>query len=130
MSKHTPGPWSLSASGLRTNDGAIAVLHYSAESQDCTHIAYITCQAKFKRGQGWNAECAVRDANAHLIAAAPELLSELVKLRRAYVNLLEAGKDRITSLGGECDPVDMMERSDPALTSARAAIAKATGGAA
>lgn len=66
-------------------------------------------------------------ANARLIAAAPELLAELKRLRIAYVYLLEFGRDRITALGGQCDPVDVMERADPALKAAAAAIAKAEG---
>lgn len=74
----------------------------------------------------------IADREAHtdtIIAngsAAPELLDELKALRRAYVNLLESGRDRIIDLGGTCDPVDVMERNDPALRSSFAAIAKAT----
>jgi len=119
MSKHTPGPWTIDGFNMA------AVIHCTKERghPDAKHSTGDYEQIARCEGENWK-------ANARLIAAAPELLSELVKLRRAYVNLLEAGKDRITSLGGECDPVDMMERSDPALTSARAAIAKATGGAA
>lgn len=52
-----------------------------------------------------------------------ELLLALKDLRRAYVNLLESGRDRIVSLGGSCDPVDVMERNDPHLRRAAAAIA-------
>jgi len=66
------------------------------------------------------------EANAKLISAAPELLNELKSLYRAYVRLLEAGHDRILSLGGDCDPVDKMESEDQNLRSAQAAIAKAT----
>lgn len=62
---------------------------------------------------------------AHLIATAPDLLAELKALSRAYVSLMEAGRDRIVMLGGDCDPMDKMEGDDPALRSARAAIAKA-----
>lgn len=57
--------------------------------------------------------------------AAPDLLAELKSLTRAYVRLLEIGRDRIVSLGGTCDPVDRMEEGDPDLRSAKAAIAKA-----
>jgi hypothetical protein len=64
---------------------------------------------------------------ARLIAAAPELLANLTNLQRAYVNLLETGRDKIIALGGECDPVDVMERNDPYLKDSRAAIKKATG---
>lgn len=64
-------------------------------------------------------------ANATLIAAAPETLAELQALYRAYVRLLEAGRERIVDHGGSCDPVDVMEEGDPALIKARAAIAKA-----
>lgn len=49
----------------------------------------------------------------------------LSNLYRAYVNLLEAGRDRIIDLGGQCDPVLVMERSDPALIEARACLADA-----
>jgi hypothetical protein len=44
------------------------------------------------------------------------------KLIRAYINLLETGRDRIISHGGTCDSVEQMEASDPALREAREAI--------
>lgn len=49
---------------------------------------------------------------------------ELKAMYRAYVVLLEAGRNRIIDHGGTCDPVDVMEEGDPALISARAIIAK------
>lgn len=41
----------------------------------------------------------------------------------AYVNTIENGRDRIRQLGGECDPVDVMEGCDPYLKRARDALA-------
>lgn len=58
-----------------------------------------------------------------------ELLEALKNMRRAYVNLMESGRDRIIFLGGECDPLDVMEAGDPNLRTSAAAIAKATGAA-
>lgn len=46
----------------------------------------------------------------------------LKRLILAYVNLLEIGRDRIVSLGGTCDPVDVMERGDPSLNEAKALL--------
>lgn len=40
-------------------------------------------------------------------------------LYRAYVRLLESGRDRIIDLGGTCDPVDVMEANDVDLQAAR-----------
>lgn len=65
-----------------------------------------------------------------VIAQRDELLQGLKNLKRAYVNLLEAGRNRILDMGGQCDDVPTMEASDPYLRDASAAIAKATGGAA
>ena len=56
------------------------------------------------------------------VRAGPDALIELRHLYRAYVSLLEIGRDRIIGLGGTCDPVDVMEAGDPALRRARAAI--------
>lgn len=56
-----------------------------------------------------------------------ELLAALEMMNRAYVNLMENGRDRIIMLGGECDPVDVMESNDPNLRESRAAIASAKG---
>ena len=59
-----------------------------------------------------------QDVNAELVEA-------FDKLYKKYVNLLEAGRDRILELGGTCDPVDVMEMSDPGLRDARTALANA-----
>lgn len=46
----------------------------------------------------------------------------LKSLIRGYVHLLEAGRDRLISLGYPCDSVETMERGDPWLKEARAAL--------
>jgi len=56
-----------------------------------------------------------------------ELLAALESMNRDYVNLLENARDRIIFLGGECDPLDVMERNDPALRKVRAVIASVKG---
>lgn len=83
---HTPGPWrirlyatdddpaelirlGLKPVRLLNNDGSIVV------SGENGRIAVVDCQSAFKRGHGHTAECVERDANARLIAAAPDLLA-------------------------------------------------------
>jgi len=50
------------------------------------------------------------------------LRSELKNMIRGYVLLLENGRDRIVSLGGSCDPLDVMEQGDHYLHHARRAL--------
>lgn len=64
----------------------------------------------------WRADEAKYRARAERMAEA------LRELDRAYVRLLESARDRIRDLGGECDPVDVMELSDIDLRKARAAL--------
>lgn len=52
-----------------------------------------------------------------------EAKGALGRLMLAYVNTLELGRDRIVFLGGQCDPVDVMEAGDPALRAARSTLA-------
>lgn len=53
------------------------------------------------------------------------LRGALQMMIRAYVNLLECGRDRIIDLGGQCDPVDVMEATTPELIAARDALQEA-----
>lgn len=50
------------------------------------------------------------------------LMKVIRRLMNGYVSTMEAGRDRIISLGGSCDPVEVMEASDPHLAEARAAL--------
>ncbi len=62
---------------------------------------------------------------AMLYAAPPTQavdLGDFKALYRAYVRLLESGRDRIRDLGGTCDPVDVMEANDVDLQAARRVI--------
>ena len=107
--KSTPGPWVLSKIGFRTNDGAAPVMAPDPDLGE-KRVALVDCQTRFKRGQGWKAECAEREANARLIAAAPELLEALVYL-----------------VGESDDSMDAEYNPHAApLAKARAAIAKAS----
>lgn len=65
-------------------------------------------------------EVVARDAAEARERGLREALQSLI---RAYVRLLENARDRIVMLGGQCDPVDRMERDDPNLRDARAALA-------
>lgn len=54
-----------------------------------------------------------------------EVLNALKTLRHRYLVLLEIGRDRIRDYGGECDPLEVMERGDFSLKDADAVIAVA-----
>lgn len=106
-SRHTPGPWQF--------------VEQEGERKIIAADKITMCDTDY---YPW---CPDRTADWQLIAAAPELLDELKRMRRAYVSLLETGRDRIIQAGGQCDSVEEMEAADPNLKSSRAAIAKATG---
>lgn len=108
MAKHTSGPWELSPlhlSGMYLSDGGAAVL------ADGLRVALVDIQSKPKRGEGGKAKCPIRDANARLIVAAPDLLAACQRLvKNAECTCAEGGP------GFTCDVCE-----------GRAAIRKATG---
>ena len=87
-----------------------------------------TLVAKFV--DGVECEYSVHAINSHdeLVQMNQELLAELKSMAKAYVNLLEAGKDRIESLGGDCDEVTYMAAHDVDLVHACGVIGKYDGG--
>jgi len=119
--QHTPGPWRIAEMhglSLYMNDVAVSVVQAdeaAEEDRPIQHIAFVSCHADYKRGTGHKAQCAERDANARLIAAAPELLAAANRVRRSYP-LFEPDAD------GECV---LIRRSD--LDALIATIDKAEG---
>lgn len=111
--RHTAGKWDLSDTGYLTNEGGRPVMS-SADVADegRKRVCVVDIQAKAKRGHGWETPCAERDANALLIAAAPDMLEALEvcigQIEGAYSSSLE-----------DNEPVWLKQ--------ARAAIAKARG---
>ena len=92
---HTPGPWRVS----RDSYGIVRIwADYRGEE----------CDVACPEGDG-SINSAERDANARLIAAAPELLTALQGLLADYQNALSDSRQR-----------------DVVVTAAKAAIAKAT----
>jgi len=119
--KHTPGPWGV---GSRHTSGGVYT-----ESGDLianTHGA----QRNFKRDE----QIAEQDANARLIAAAPDLLAALRKtvaqLEKVHDDAFNQaiGHGLCTTDGRAFSCMELNRCSDVA-KEALAAIAKATGGA-
>ena len=98
----TKGPWRVSSIGLM-NDGSLPV------SSEQGQIARVSIQAGFRRGHGHNSVCPERDANARLIAEAPDMADALEAL-------IDNNARGVTG-----------EQSRKAWIAARAALAKARG---
>ncbi len=108
---HTPGPWEVAGelSHLRVN-------RYNSENPNaCDGIRQI---ALVTQGDYEIPHYGEAEANARLIAAAPELLAALDELLASYVSLVNSGD------AGSWNP-----ETDAEVKAARAAIAKAKGGA-
>lgn len=101
--KHTPGPWTVGT--MVNNDGGVSIV--SDEDRVCS----VDAIGDFPRGKGWKHEDAERDANARLIAAAPDLLEAL-----RYLVMHCKGLDRF-----EGNPIN------EAIRAAREVLAKAEG---
>jgi hypothetical protein len=130
MEKPTKGPWKqgFTLSTPVTRRWSDAERAANDEREKRLVFAEFT-STDHGSGRKLVAVCETKE-DARLIATTPDLLSELKLLYRAYVNLMESGRDRIVGLGGDCDPLDVMEANDPQLRDTRAIIAKAEGGAA
>lgn len=98
---HTPGPWKWWTSN--------SYRRLTAEGKQDGGVL----SAVSKSG---HADVCVSEADAQLIAAAPDLLAALLVMTRAYVDLVNTGD------AGRWNP-----EGDQEVREARAAIAKATG---
>lgn len=104
---HTPGPWRIDYNGEDPEFAAPRIKGNSVEN-----VAFIPAYEHPR---------AEMDANARLIAAAPELLEALRALLSDYEGTLESLNDyRVGSEGHSAIP------EDASSVAARAAIAKAT----
>jgi len=101
---HTPAPWHVKSCSFY---GYLYTVQYKDEVEGYSHVIADIC----------NREPAL--ANAHLIAAAPDLLSALQDAIGALEQDLDAGKD-----GGDADWEGLAYQR---LEAAHAAIAKARG---
>ena len=121
---HTPGPWALVQEdkwpwGLRIDPG-VAELRRIAHSTAHKSLDDVRSAAGFDDRQKVAGMVATQEANARLIAAAPDLLEALVEAQIA----LDLAKCTFSEFGSVRPEVNI------ALAQVRAAIDKAKGGAA
>ena len=109
----TEGPWAISLSGLHTNDGALPVMDGSGE-----RVALVDLVAACPRSKMRQAECPERDANAALIALAPDLAAAVLDhpaaLRAAMIRGYEVARIGAANQGTYMVRPDL----DPALQAA------------
>ncbi len=110
MAKHTPGPWVFDGSGIHKE--AVTMVEFGLEIHVQRIAAiYVADDFEFTSSEAEERFQAEAEANAHLIAAAPDLLAAC-----------ESVIARIS------DPSVDREKDDESLRLLRAAIARAKGG--
>jgi hypothetical protein len=90
-----------------TNEGQAIIM--ATFGDDRARIALVECQTTYKRGQGYSTDCAERDANARMMAASKDLAAALDGVLAIVPWRTKDGAEQ------------------PAVTRARAAMAKAHG---
>lgn len=143
MNKHTPEPWRLYRNDQSVGDDvghAVCDVWPRGDDQMASEegkanarriVACVNELAGLTTEQIEDGAFAkMRDDRDFLLKQRAELLSAMESLYAGYLRVMEAGRDRIRDLGGDCDGIDVMELNDPSLIEARKAIAKAKGGAA
>ena len=115
MKTHTPGPWFVSfpADGLATRHPVI-----SCNGETTSHVEWDGTPAMNVARAEWRGNVADTNANARLIAAAPELLAALQDLRDLNWDWFR-GTAYVT--------VEFEQKNKAAIAKARAAINKALG---
>ena len=118
--QHTPGPWKIVGREI-LEDGSVYPEHIIGgvtELQVCLLEASKSAHA-YVYDPVWSKrqKSPMSEANARLIAAAPDLLEALKNLLEAGIDAINAGDWRVD---GACDP-------DVDIARAKTAIAKATG---
>ena len=116
--KGSRGPWEVVDNGeyfeVRVKYSILDGVASTVDTQSC-------------RDNGEHNNYGYAYANAHLIAAAPELLEALRELIQTHEYSLRIGYERIIELGDDCDSPEIMITKDSSLNKAKAAIAKALG---
>ncbi|WP_265694373.1 hypothetical protein [Providencia rustigianii] len=103
--KHTPAPWKYTV----RNANEIMTTFHGVTIGD-VYLDITTSNQK---------------SDAHLIAAAPELLEALIELIQDSEYSLRIGHEKIIELGGDCDSPELMINNNSSLNKAKLAIAKA-----
>ena len=92
--KYISGPYYVSQFhqmyGLWAGDGSTIIKADNADGEGFV-VARVNCQTPYKPGEGQKTQCALRDATAPLIAAAPELaeaLEAMISIVTHYGDLL------------------------------------------
>lgn len=111
--KHTPGPWRVYGKGDH--------LRIEARRQSSGHMVIVEGVGGYRLGDGYS-DLSQLEANARLIAAAPELLEALEDLLTVY----SKPDDRICCNGVDCGCMGATEHQR-AEHYARELIAKARG---
>ncbi|MCK6946310.1 hypothetical protein L8Q47_14995 [Enterobacter bugandensis] len=105
--KHTPGPWFIKPVCNATVEGNLNIIQTESPTGKGYHISYST---SWDDNEDTKIEA---QANANLIAAAPDLLKELQKLREYVINV--------------CDVYEEDCHIEHPLMSSQSAISKALG---
>lgn len=96
MSKHTPGPWVRSGNNIKSRTDNCVVIRIPAQTA--------------RYGAEWEIER--RDADAHLIAAAPELLEALEEIVKEYCENPDNGRTLRWAVDGAKEAIAKAKREE------------------